>query len=145
VYNLGEMQTPRAVEPLIRCLQSSDEIVRVGALKALAKIGDPRAVPAVYEVATGRDAFGVRVDAVSTLGTLRDRRAVPLIVAMLAEEDCPHPGWYQKWAAKRLIEMKATEAIPNLVEARRHARMFGRWHLSRAVEALKEIERNPAA
>ena len=48
VYNLGEMKSVRAVGPLIRCLQASDEVVRVGALKALAKIGDKSAAPDVW-------------------------------------------------------------------------------------------------
>jgi HEAT repeat protein len=138
--SLGDLRSERAVEPLVRCLQATDEGLRVSALKALAKIGDTSVVPQVFEIATGEDSFGVRATAAETLGRLGDRRAASVLGAMFRESDSPSPGSYRKWAVKLLVELGGTEAIPDLEAARTGVGPLGRWRLRRAITALRRLE-----
>src|SRR5438045_169316 len=55
VVNLGRTKDPRAIPALIRCLSSSDERLRIGALKSLANIGDASIADEVFIVATSED------------------------------------------------------------------------------------------
>ena len=50
VEALGKIGDTRAVEPLIKALQDSEEYVRRGAVEALGKIGDTRAVEPLITV-----------------------------------------------------------------------------------------------
>jgi HEAT repeat protein len=137
--NLGDLGTKRAVEPLVRCLQATHEGLRISALKALAKIGDTSVVPEVLEIATGDDSFGVRATAAETLGRLGDRRAASVLGAMFGESDIPSPGSFRKWAARLLLELGGTEAIPDLEVAISSAGLLGRWRLRRTINALREL------
>ncbi|MDP9284382.1 MAG: HEAT repeat domain-containing protein, partial [Actinomycetota bacterium] len=95
-------------------LQASDVLMRVGSIKSLAKIGDPIAAPDLYDVATGTDAFGVRMEAAFALGQLGDPRGAKLICSMLWEEHNPYGRWYRRWASRRLVDLRAVDAIPQL-------------------------------
>jgi HEAT repeat protein len=139
LYDLGETRSVRAVLPLIRCLQASDEIMQCGALKALAKFGDTSVVPEVFEVATGGETVGVRATAIETLAALGDRRAVGLLGALMREASSPHS--YRKWATKLLVELDGTEAIPDLRASIEPAGALERWRLRRAIAALRRSER----
>jgi HEAT repeat protein len=140
VYNLGEMRAARAVTPLVRCLQANDVILRVGALKALAKIGDRSVAADVFDVATNTSqTFGVRMEAASALASLGDPRGAQLIRSMLWATDNPYGVRYRRWAAKRLAELLAIDAIPDLEEAKVGAGLIGRWRLRRAIKTLRRV------
>lgn len=86
---LGETPDPSAVEPLIKALQkplsikTRANIVKLEAMRSLAKIHDARAVPAIVKVletpADEQDFFLNRV-AAEELGNLGDARAVPALI-----------------------------------------------------------------
>jgi HEAT repeat protein len=86
---LGDTPDPSAVEPLTRALQkplsikSRANIVKQAAMESLAKIHDPRAVPAIAKIletsADEQDFFLNRV-AAEQLGILGDARAVPSLI-----------------------------------------------------------------
>jgi HEAT repeat protein len=139
VANLADPRFGSAVDPLTRMLQAKDEHVRIGALKALAEIGDKSVTSAVHELAVSDPSFGVRMTAMSTLGSLGDRRAVTLIGSAIGQPDVTWPRWYRSWAAKRLTELGGTEAFADLEAARRGAGPIGRWRLRRAIRALKAL------
>jgi hypothetical protein len=133
VYELGELRDARAVAPLIRCLQANDQLMRIGAIKGLAKVGDPIAVPDLYDVAAGNDSVGVRMEAAFALGVLSDARGAELIW----EENNPYGRRYRRWAARRLMELRAVDAVPELEKAKHGAGLIGRWYLGRATRTLK--------
>ena len=86
LYALGEIKNEAAVEALIAGLEDVDAHVRRISARALAKIGDKRAVQPLI-VLLGRDeARHVKITAVNTLGRLGDNRAV-LVLADLAEKE----------------------------------------------------------
>jgi len=86
---LGDTPDPSAVDPLIRALQkplaikTRANIVKQAAMQSLAKIHDPKAVPALTKVletpADDQDFFLNLVAAVE-LGNLGDARAVPALI-----------------------------------------------------------------
>jgi HEAT repeat protein len=86
---LGDTPDPSAVDPLIRALQkplsikTRANIVKQNAMQSLAKIHDPRAVPALVKIletpADDQDFFLNLVAAVE-LGNLGDARAVPALI-----------------------------------------------------------------
>lgn len=126
---LGRMGDRRAVNPLIRTLETSDLILKNLAVKALARIGDEAAVPALLELAETASSPGVRVTAMSALGDLGDRRAVHMIARLILDDELARwterPDAFprtsvrrtRKWARRRLIELGASEVIPDLEAA----------------------------
>lgn len=156
-HALGRLGDPAAVEPLIKCLRAHDDPLRVSVLKALARIDDHSSIPAVMAVALADDASGVRATAIDTLATLRDPEGVQML-AQLAVDPTPLLGsaertfslWVggrwrpkirprntQKWALKRLRQLRAVEAIPRLQAARPPRDPFLRLHFRRTLHALR--------
>lgn len=86
---LGDTPDPSAVDPLIKALQkplsikSRANIVKQAAMESLAKIHDPRAVPAIAKIletpADDQDFF-LNIVAARELGNLGDARAVPALI-----------------------------------------------------------------
>ena len=140
VANLGDADDPRVRAALVRCLQSSDDQLRIGALKAFANLGAQDAVEDVFDLAVGDTSAEVRVTAIQTLVTLRDRRATEPILTMLRRDDLPWPRWYGKWASKALVELDAVDAIPAL-EAMRVTGLVTRLRLRRTIRLLKRPDR----
>ena len=60
-----------------------DTLVRRTAIRALGRIGDPRAVPLLVSVLTQPDAADLHAEAAFALGILRDSTAVPALIAWL--------------------------------------------------------------
>ena len=139
LYDLGETRSVRAVRPLIRCLNASDEIIQSGALKALAKIGDTSVVPDVFEIATGEAPVGVRATAIETLAALGDTRAAGLL-GRLVREEASSTSFNTKWATNLLVELGGTDAIPDLEASVKSAGALRRWRLRRAIAALRSGE-----
>ena len=106
-------------------------------MKALASIGDPAAIDAVFEVAVSDESFGVRATAAETLVRLGDPRAVDVLGSMLLEAEGRYATSYPKWAAKQLVEIGDPRAIPMLDQAARRARPLTRARLRRAMRRLK--------
>lgn len=98
---LGNLRSPKAVEPLIAALKDSYWLVRCDAARALGKIGDARAVEPLIEALKDSDK-SVRRDAAAALSQIKDERVVePLIEALkdLSEHE-------------RASIIKALEAFP---------------------------------
>jgi HEAT repeat protein len=146
---LGKLQATEAVPALLECLDVDDHNLQMSALWALGKIGDERAIPRVAELAETTSLLGVSTRATDVLAELGDPRAIPQFVSLLTEIDRhfaesepdsyfapeqPFKGWWgrprkvkwwiQKWAARRLVELRATEAAPAVEEAANSASSF---------------------
>jgi HEAT repeat protein len=142
VYHLGEMRAERAVDDLVRCLQATDENIRMGALNALAKIDQRSVAPSVFEIATSDSSLWVRTIAAWTLASLgENRRAVDAIVALIGEGKFHTRRLFLKRAGPILVELQAVDTIPVLEEACRGEGIVTRWRLRRAITALRRIER----
>jgi HEAT repeat protein len=135
-HGLGDLGSAAAVEPLCRCLQAADDLLRNSVLKALAKIGDARCVPFVYEVATTDESFGTRTTAAETLLRLGDERSVGVLSDLLLSPENPWPQSTRKWFAKLAVECQLTEAVGLLQALRKAARPPAWWRLTRAIRTL---------
>jgi HEAT repeat protein len=76
-----------AVEPLIACLTDESPTVRLGAIRALMKIKDVRAVPALSAMLDDEDNDNdIRSTAALTLGIIGDPVAIPTLQAHLKDK-----------------------------------------------------------
>ncbi len=73
-------------EKLLRALWHPERTRAATAAIILGQLGDPRAVPALIEVALHTRDFGVQEAAVRSLGHLRDPRAIPALAVLLRNE-----------------------------------------------------------
>jgi hypothetical protein len=138
--NLGKLRDPRAVPALARCLQAADDGLRISALKALAKIGDPSVLPNVFETATGDESFGVRATAAETLGRLGDRRAISVLTRLLTDPSQQCPQSYFNWGTRLLVDLDGVEAIGDLERAASSAGLRRRLRIKRTIRALRNLE-----
>jgi HEAT repeat protein len=83
---LGRLRDLRAVEPLLLAASSGEGSTwfQGEVMRALAQLGDPRALPAVLRAREAADPF-VRKCAAEALGRLGDSQVVPALIEMLAD------------------------------------------------------------
>lgn len=145
-HYLGSLRSSEAVSALVESLDDPSEQVRMSVLRAVAKIRDERAVSRVAELAETDPALGVSSRATDVLAQLGDPRAIPQYVSLLIETDRHladgrHETWVakelqstsigtsyskvkwrlQKWAAQRLVELRARDVAPAVAIAARTA------------------------
>lgn len=148
------VNTPEAIVALIDSLRDEADRTTEGgyplrrnAARALGKLGDRQAVPALIQCLECDD-FYVREAAAQSLGMLGDRRAVPVLMNLLAgglEAAQPEPGGVRlphpyNAILEALGTLGATEAIP-LVEPFLH-HSFETLQYA-AARAMYELTQNP--
>ena len=100
---LGVLKAPGAVEPLLAIVNAPEaprEVV-VSAVRALASIGDRRAVSPLVKLASEAADQNVRLQAVAALGTLRAIDALPTVQDLLTDQ----------WPAMRATALRAAASI----------------------------------
>jgi cyclophilin family peptidyl-prolyl cis-trans isomerase/HEAT repeat protein len=101
--SLGVLKAPAAVEPLLAIVtapEASLEVV-VSAVRALASIGDRRAVPPLVKLASEAADQNIRLQAVAALGTLRAMEGLPTVQDLLTDQ----------WPAMRATALRAAASI----------------------------------
>ena len=84
---LGRVRDPRAVKPLIRCVQKDpDYVVRAWAAGALGDIGDHRATDTLIASLKVEDSH-LRFRAAKALGKIGDKRAFEPLVSLLHDKE----------------------------------------------------------
>jgi HEAT repeat protein len=139
-YNLGKMADARAVPNLVRCLHASDELLRSTASAALGEIGDPSCIAVLYEVATDDESLRVRTTAVESLIELGDPRVADLLGGLIREDGRPFPRTFRKWVCRKMVEVGATTALPDLRAVAETVGPLERAHLLRAIKTLERLE-----
>jgi HEAT repeat protein len=118
---------------LVRLLEANDDGLRVNAIRALGRIGDPGAAPALHELArASQTPVGVRASAALALAALGDRRAIPILSRIASDptlgeqlRTIPTASTLtstservvRKRARRMILEMHGVEAIPVLEES----------------------------
>ena len=151
---LGDMRARRAVPQLIQNLRVHDDLDRNAAVMALGKIGDPAAIPRLRELADADAAAVVRITAINALAMLGESRAREQL-GQLAVDPGPvwrsadryfatlsgiTPGHYRftrRWAARRIRELGAIEALPVLTSATWRGGVVNRVRLMWTVRRLR--------
>lgn len=132
---LGEMEDPRAVEPLREALDDSNQWVRIVAAEALGQISDWRAIETLI-YALGDSSIWVRRASVVALGQIGDPQAIsPLIERLLHPPDNEWPEELHDVIAKALGAIGGT-AIQVLIDTLEDPDV---WVSSAAARALGQI------
>jgi len=106
----------RAAQPVtIQLTRSVDEVVRLAALQALAKVGDAAAVPALVAIAADPEAGKAAGKARQSLALLTPKNVNPALIATLTASE---PA-VQTEIVRALGARKASEAVPALLKTAR--------------------------
>lgn len=89
----------------MQALRDESVPVRATAAKALGRVGDPAAVPALIKALT--DGTQVRAHAARALGAIGDPAAVPALTKVLTDEH----WWPRSWALEALRGIGTPEAM----------------------------------
>ncbi|MDM8000783.1 MAG: HEAT repeat domain-containing protein, partial [Dehalococcoidia bacterium] len=119
-----------AIPAMIAALGAPDALVRRGASDTLAKIGEG-AVPALTHSLLDNDDRHVRIEAVESLGKMGHERAVPPLVLALMDPD----GDIQEMAAQALVSTGKPAVMPLV----RVLRVAGNPVRARVIEVLLRI------
>src|SRR5207302_400795 len=85
---LGALKDRTAVSVIVPLVTSRDAGVQVEAIRALGKIGDTSAAPALLALAQGRDvAPPVRLEAVTALGSMKTPMVGETLIDLLGDRD----------------------------------------------------------
>lgn len=109
---VGNAQAVRALLDTVAATRTEDADVREIALRALARIGDPRAVPPLVEALKHSEVW--LVPRIADILTRHGALAVDPMIKFL-EDPVRHPA--RAWAASILGEVGAARAFPSLVRA----------------------------
>ena len=154
---LGKLGDSAGVAPLVCCLRADDDLLRTSVVKALAKIGDRSAVPALFDVATTDPASSVRHAAIDALASIGDPRGIEMLAQLAVDPSRLDEGAdrtfkvsvtdsshvtissrrLRSWAFKRLRELHAVEAAPLLERSRPPRSLLLRLQLRRTLRALR--------
>ena len=129
--NVEKMEKKNDVNGLIKALKHKDKNVRMGAAKALGKIGDARAVEPLIEALKDQDSF-VRRTVAEALGDMHDARVIePLIEALkdMNDKDVQNE-------AERALGKIGEPAVEPLIQALTRDPWWLRW---KAAEVLRKI------
>jgi hypothetical protein len=158
-HQLGELGAADAVPALVRNLRVRNDPDRNMTVKALGRIRDPSAIPALLEVAHEDEAAAVRVTAVDALAVLGDREGRELLTQLAIDPSPALAGseryfdmplarfldrrsvpWTRRWAATRLRQLRAVESLPALEAALPSVGRRHRLRLRRTIRALRAAE-----
>ncbi|NET53257.1 MAG: HEAT repeat domain-containing protein [Merismopedia sp. SIO2A8] len=143
-----------AIEALITALKDEDNRTESGgyplrrnAAKALGKLGDLKALPALIECLHCSD-FYVRESAVQSLGMLGDRSCIPQLIKLLEGglaaaqpiPGCPHLGQPYNATIEALGILGATEAITLIEPFLEHPLELEQYAAARA---MYQLTKNP--
>ena len=142
-FTIGEIEDPKAVEPLIDALKDGNRDVQQAAAEALGEIGDPKAVEPLIEALKDGDEE-IRRIAAKALGEIGDPKAVEPLIDALKDGNRD----VQQAAAEALGEIGDPKAVEPLIEALRDkswsvrgtaAKVLGEIGDPKAVEPLIEV------
>jgi hypothetical protein len=136
--HLGAMRAHKAVPALLRALHTEDADHRVGVITALGEIGDREAIGVLVRLRNDAER-AVRLAAINALATIGVSSAIEELARIVVE---PEPPVLRRWAAQRLVQLRATGALP-ILENRRHSRSGARQRLLlwRTTRALRKVAR----
>ncbi len=154
--NVEYLEEERDVEGLIRALKDQDYLTRKEAARALKKVGDKRAVPALIEALRYKSwhedyiiLSSVRENSAEALGRIGDTMAIPALIDSMEDDPDDDVRLKATWALGELGDPEAVDALITALEdknwgvRRTAANALGRIGDDRAVPYLiKALEDN---
>ncbi|EKF85819.1 HEAT repeat domain-containing protein [Methanobacterium formicicum] len=154
--NVAQLEEEQDVEGLIRALKDHDYLTRKEAARALKKVGDETAVPALIEALRYKSwhldyviLSSVRENSAEALGRIGDIRAIPALIDSMENDPDEEVRLKSAWALGELGNEGAVDALITALEdknwsvRRTSANALGRIGDHRAVPYLiKALEDN---
>ncbi|WP_321422449.1 HEAT repeat domain-containing protein [uncultured Methanobacterium sp.] len=154
--NVAQLEEEQDVEGLIRALKDHDYLTRKEAARALKKVGDETAVPALIEALRYKSwhldyviLSSVRENSAEALGRIGDIRAIPALIDSMEDDPDEEVRLKSAWALGELGNEEAVDALITALEdknwsvRRTSANALGRIGDHRAVPYLiKALEDN---
>jgi HEAT repeat protein len=109
---LGLLKDFRATQTMIELIPSAEYNFKCSLISALGEIGDPRAVPILFEMMDGTSSGSVAISAYSALSQIQDPRIVPGLLERLSSPNVR----LRAYAADCLGKIRAQNAVPALIE-----------------------------
>jgi len=125
-----------AVPTLMNAVFDGEGAVRVAATRALGRIGDPSALPALERAADTTSWDTLHAWVTDSLVKLGSPEAARHLTTRLSAEK----RWQRRWAARELASLGGPDAIGPLRAARARDRLHGRVY----TKAIRTIERRSA-
>lgn len=127
-----------AMPELLQALRHPHELIRLGAVRVLGRIGDPEALPGLKQAVADRRSLAVRAAAVQSLSHFQDDEIVPILVRCLGDR----APVVSQAAVAALAATHRREAIPPLLHALKQKRD---WQVRRdIVRGLGELRATDA-
>lgn len=110
---LAMLKVPEAADQLINLLNTQELKTREAVIESLGRLGDPKAVTPLLEMAENASHPFIRKNCIEALGELGDPKAVPLLVRMLYIE-MPGTSFYNE--ARFSLQQIGKPAVPLLIK-----------------------------
>jgi antitoxin component YwqK of YwqJK toxin-antitoxin module len=133
---LGELNDPRAVDPLIQALKDEDYSVRFWSAASLRNLNNAKAVYPLIQLLNDKEGI-VREQAAHALGRFKDDRAIDPLINALTDDYEP----VRDSAAMSLGALKDPRAVKPLIQALKDENEFVRMS---AADSLGEIGESSA-
>nr|WP_319374246.1 HEAT repeat domain-containing protein [uncultured Methanobacterium sp.] len=121
--NVEYLEEEQDVEGLIRALKDQDYLTRKEAARALKKVGDERAVPALIEALRYKSwhsdyiiLSSVRENSAEALGKIGDTRAIPALIDSMKDDPDEEVRLKATWALGELGDQEAVDALITALE-----------------------------
>jgi HEAT repeat protein len=127
VRALGELNDPRAVNPLILALRDDNRYVRREAAKSLGHIGDEKAINPLIEALKDEDRYG-REGAAEGLAEMKEKAIGPLLNSL------DNQDWHVRMGA--IISLRIIgdrEALPKIIDALKDENRFVRREATKSL------------
>jgi HEAT repeat protein len=128
---LGNLESKKAIQILIRKLEDKNPKIRKFAVESLGKVKDPKAIDPLLEHLNDKNPE-IRNATAYSLGTLKAEKAIPLLLEMLFEED-PELRITAAYALGNISNPKAVDSLLKTLNDNNP------WVRKYAVEALGKI------
>ena len=86
IHAIGEFNSPKAFDTLLKCIQQDQGALKIAAVQALVEIKDPKIIPATIKLASDSEPE-IRKLAVAGLARMRGEKAIKTLVSVLKDSD----------------------------------------------------------
>jgi hypothetical protein len=138
---IGRSRHPQALQTLLELLPVRDLVVQNTVCRALAELGDARATSALIRLAQ----YEQNPQALRALGALNTKEGIAFLIKVMKDPQKEKEPFWRATAAHVLGEVRATQAVPSLVEILREQETGDDFTLQReALVALAHIDNKAA-
>lgn len=131
IHAIGRLPAePELTRALLGVMAAGETELGIAAARALGKLGDPQAIPALRHVLATAESHLLAANSGRSLALLGDSASIPALLERLAQERNPHLQGAYASALGRLQATAALEPLCHLLDAAEHATLRAELALS---------------